>query len=219
MTWNRAVILAAVPVAGVAVIAGVVSYGHVEALALAQHQTIAQARLLPFAVDFLIVAGSVILLAGSALGWLGVVAGVVATLFANIESGIPYGPLSATVAAWPAIAFTVASFTLERWLKSQVGQGGQRGQEWPAGASATDIYAAEPEPVPATVAICGHEGGRTREEVVVNAYLHGRDCLGEPPSQRHLSATYGLHRTKVAALVGHLNGRHLQDPGEVPQEN
>ena len=88
-----------------------------------------------------------------------------------------------------------------------------------AGASATDIYAAEPEPVPATVAICGHEGGRTREEVVVNAYLHGRDCLGEPPSQRHLSATYGLHRTKVAALVGHLNGRHLQDPGEVPQEN
>jgi hypothetical protein len=32
---------------------------------------------------------------------------------------LPDGPLAATVAAWPAVAFTVASFVLERWLKSQ----------------------------------------------------------------------------------------------------
>ena len=68
-------------------------------------------------------AGSVILLAGSALGWLGVVLGVTGTLYANVMSGLPRGPLAATVAAWPAIAFTVASFMLERWLKSQVGNG------------------------------------------------------------------------------------------------
>ena len=66
-----------------------VSFSHIEALALAQHQTIAEARLLPLAVDGLIAAGSVILLAGYWLGWLGVVTGVAATLFANIESGLP----------------------------------------------------------------------------------------------------------------------------------
>ena len=68
-------------------------------------------------------AGSVILAAGCALGWLGLVLGVGATLFANLESGLPHGQLAAVVATWPAVAFTVASFMLERWLKSQVGNG------------------------------------------------------------------------------------------------
>ena len=110
---------AATPVAAVAIAAAILSYGHIEALALAHHQTITQARLLPFVVDFLIVAGSVIVLFGYWLGWLCVVAGVAGTVFANIESGLPYGAMSATIAAWPAIAFTVASFVLERWLKRQ----------------------------------------------------------------------------------------------------
>ncbi len=47
----------------------------------------------------------------------------------------------------------------------------------------------------------------TAEEAVVTAYLHGRDCLGEAPSQRHLSASFGVHRTKVAELVAPHNGR------------
>jgi hypothetical protein len=110
---------AAVPVAAVAVIAGVVSYSHIEALGLRTGQSITDARLLPLAVDGLIVAGSVILLAGSWLGWIGVALGVAGTLYANVMSGLPRGPLAATVAAWPALAFTVASFMLERWLKSQ----------------------------------------------------------------------------------------------------
>ena len=182
MTWNRTAILAALPVAAVAVIAGVVSYSHIEALGLMTGQSLADARLLPLAVDGLIVAGSVILLAGSWLGWIGVALGVAGTLYANVMSGLPRGPLAATVAAWPALAFTVASFMLERWLAAQADHGGQ------------------------DAAACGHDLTGPAEEVVVNAYLHGRDCLGQPPSQRSLAATYGLHRTKVAALVGHLNG-------------
>jgi hypothetical protein len=189
VTWTRQTLAVAAPVAAVAIIAGVVSYGHIEALALAQHQTIAQARMLPFAVDFLIVAGSVVVLGGYWLGWVGVVAGVAATLFANVESGLPYGPLAATVAAWPAVAFTVASFILERWIKRQVTHGGQGGRPDLAG-------------IPG----CTHAATGTAAEMVVSAYLHGRDCLGQAPSQRKLSATYGVHRTKVAALVGPLNG-------------
>jgi Protein of unknown function (DUF2637) len=120
VTWNRTALLAALPVAAVAVIAGIVSFSHIEALGLRTGQTITDARLLPLAVDGLIVAGSVILLAGSWLGWIGVALGVAGTLYANVMSGLPRGPLAATVAAWPAIAFTVASFMLERWLKAQV---------------------------------------------------------------------------------------------------
>jgi Protein of unknown function (DUF2637) len=119
MMWNRTALLAAAPVAAVAVIAGIVSFSHIEALGLRTGQSIADARLLPLAVDGLIVAGSVILLAGSWLGWLGVIPGIAATLFANVASGLPRGPLAATVAAWPALAFSVATFMLERWLKAQ----------------------------------------------------------------------------------------------------
>jgi Protein of unknown function (DUF2637) len=117
---TRPVVLAAIPVALVALVAGTVSYSHIVSLGLRTGQSPADAHLLPLAVDGLIVAGSVILLAGSRLGWIGVALGVAGTLYANVMSGLPRGPLPATVAAWPALAFTAASFMLERWLKSQV---------------------------------------------------------------------------------------------------
>jgi hypothetical protein len=190
VSWDRSAILAALPVAAVAVIAGVVSYSHIAALGLRTGQSPADAHLLPLAVDGLIVAGSVILLAGSLLGWLAVVPGIVATVFANVESGLPHGPLAATVAAWPALAFSLASFTLERWLKSRA------------------------KPAPAADSPCGHIVAETLEETVVRAYLHGRDCLGQPPSQRHLAATFNVSRPKVAELVGSLNGQHPPGTGE-----
>jgi len=168
----------------VAVVAGVVSYSHIVALGLRTGQSPADAHLLPLAVDGLIVAGSVILLAGSALGWLGVVPGIGATLFANVESGVGHGPLAATVAAWPAAAFSLASFVLERWLKARAKPSGASGRE------------------------CGHKLADAPERAVVLAYLHGRDCLGEPPSQRQLAAVWNVSWPKVAELVGSLNGQH-----------
>lgn len=147
VTWTRRAGAAALPVAAVAIIAGIVSYSHIEHLALAEHQPLTLARLFPFAVDGLIAAGSVVVLGGEQLGWLAVVPGVAATLFANIESGIGYGPLAATVAAWPAVAFSVASFVLERWIKRLAGQP-------PASTgvpAAPPFPAAAPPPVPADV--------------------------------------------------------------------
>lgn len=122
MLRNRQAIVIAAPVAVVAVVAGIVSYAHIEHLALAEHQPLDLARLFPFAVDGLIMAGSAVLLGGLRLGWLAVVPGIAATLFANVQSGLPFGVLAAVVAGWPAIAFSVASYVLERWLKGQVGQ-------------------------------------------------------------------------------------------------
>ena len=91
LRWNRDAIAAAIPVAAVAGIAGVVSYSHIVALGLRTHQGPADSHLLPIPIDGLIVAGSVILAAGSPLGWLGVALGVGGTLFANLQFGIPYG--------------------------------------------------------------------------------------------------------------------------------
>lgn len=182
MTDDRRVIAVAVPVAVVAAIAGVVSYGHIEALALHAYQPIAAARLYPFAVDGLIMAGSVLLLSRSLLGWLCVAPGIAATVYANVMSGVGHGPLAATVAAWPAAAFALASFTLERWLRNRV------------------------KPAETSDAACGHMVASTPEEAVVRAYLHERDCLGLTPSQRQLAATWNMSRPKVSELVGPLNG-------------
>jgi len=206
--WTRRTTAAAIPVAAVAAIAGVVSYSHIVALGLRTHQGETDSHLLPIPIDGLIVAGSVILAAGSPLGWLGVALGVGGTLFANLEFGIGYGPLSAAVSTWPAVAFTVATFMLERWLKSQAGRGGQGGQDDGDGTTGNRDFLSPPGQ-------CLHGPAGSAAEAVVLAFLHGRDCLGEAPSQRKLSARFDVHRTKVAELVGNLNG-HAPDTGDEP---
>jgi Protein of unknown function (DUF2637) len=108
--------LAALPVAVVAIAAGWQSYTHISDLATMTGQPHTDALLLPVVIDGLIVAGSVILLAGSWLGWLGVVPGIVATVFGNLMSAAGHGWLAGLVAAWPAAAFILATFMLERWL-------------------------------------------------------------------------------------------------------
>jgi hypothetical protein len=111
---------AGLAIAAVAAAAGVISFGHIYELTLALHQSVLTARLMPVAIDGLITVGSVVLLqSGSRLGWLGVGPGLALSVFANVESGIRYGWLSAVWAGIPALSFFLATFILERWLKSQ----------------------------------------------------------------------------------------------------
>ena len=149
---SRPVLLAALPIALVALVAGTVSYSHIVNLGLRTGQSPVDAHLLPLAVDGLIAAGSVILAAGSWLGWLGVIPGVGATLFANLESGLPHGQLAAIVATWPAVAFTMASFMLERWLRSQVSDTGRP-------TAPTDAVGPEPVHTHAPAVLNGHGSG------------------------------------------------------------
>jgi hypothetical protein len=213
--WTRNTFAVAVPVAAVAVIAGIVSFGHIETLALSVHQTLAAARMLPGSVDFLIVAGSAILLAGSALGWLGVVPGVAATLFANVESGLPHGPLSAVIASWPAVAFTLATLMLERWLKRQVtsasgapgpgGQGhGSTGTHLPLPASGPRPARAPRKPsVRAGQAAAGRPDETAPAGIDETALLAELLTSGKPlPSVRALSlATAGIPRSRQVERV------------------
>jgi hypothetical protein len=195
--WSR--LTAGLALVVVASVTGVISYTHVYDLTVSLHQPVMVARLMPFGVDGLIVVGSVVLLQAAAgqawLGWLGVVPGVAASLFANVESGLRWGPLAAGWAGVPAASFALATFLLERWLKAQASHGGQGGTQ---ATSALGSGAGED----GSASRCPHGVAATAEDAVIQAFLHARDCAQMPLSQRHLAAAFGVSRSKVAELVG-----------------
>lgn len=208
--WSR--LIAGLALAAVAGATGVISYRHIYELSIVLYQPPIVARLMPVGVDGLIVVGSVVLLQATPdrpyLGWFGVAPGIAVSVFANIESGIAHGWLAAAWAGVPAAGFALATFLLERWLKSQVGRGGSDGTprreiggESPRGSGAADQ--------------CPHGVARTVEEAVTLSFLHTRDCLRETPSQRQLATAFGQSRPRVAEMVGSLNGsapRQTEEP-------
>jgi hypothetical protein len=139
-------VLTGLAVLAVAVVAGYVSYGHIEVLALGHGYGIDAARVLPISVDGLIVAASMALLTGSA-PWLaraGLVLGILATLAANIAAGAQFGVVGALVNAWPAVAFIVASEILLRSLRAA--------RDIPSASGTAVTVAAEAPTAPGTVA-------------------------------------------------------------------
>jgi hypothetical protein len=105
----------------VAVIAAIVSYAHIESLALANGYSIGTARLLPFSVDGLIVASSLSLATGgrTALARTGLVLGVAATVAANVVFGVRFGVTGAVVNSRPAVSFIVSSEILVEMLRAR----------------------------------------------------------------------------------------------------
>ncbi|HET9081668.1 MAG TPA: DUF2637 domain-containing protein [Trebonia sp.] len=108
--------LAGLAVLTVAVIAAIVSFSHIETLALSHGQPIWDARFLPVSVDGMLVVSSLTLLADArarrpapGLARAGLVLGVVATVAANVVFGVHAGPVGAVISAWPAVAFIVAT--------------------------------------------------------------------------------------------------------------
>jgi hypothetical protein len=108
----------ALAVATVAAVAAVISYRHAYELVSTHGETGVTARLLPFTVDGLILAASMLILDAnrrhqsvpSLARWcLG--AGILATIGANLAHGLGHGPIGALVSAWPALALA-GSFEL-----------------------------------------------------------------------------------------------------------
>jgi hypothetical protein len=110
----------ALAVLGVATIAAIVSYTHVEGLALGHGYTLATARLLPFSVDGLIFAASMAHATGTrpALARTSLILGVLATIAANVVFGARHGLTGEVISAWPAVAFLLASEILVGMLKA-----------------------------------------------------------------------------------------------------
>jgi hypothetical protein len=118
MTDRLIRITTALAVATVAAVAAVISYRHAYELVSTHGETGVTARLLPFTVDGLILAASMLILEANrrhqpvpplARWCLG--AGILATIGANLAYGLGHGPIGALVSAWPALALA-GSFEL-----------------------------------------------------------------------------------------------------------
>jgi hypothetical protein len=111
-------ITTALAVATVAGVAAVISYRHAYELVSSHGEAGLTARLVPFTVDGLILAASMLILDANRRNrpvpplahWcLG--AGIIATIGANLAHGLSHGAIGALVSAWPALALA-GSFEL-----------------------------------------------------------------------------------------------------------
>ena len=102
----------------VAAVAAVISYRHAYELVSTHGETGVTARLVPFTVDGLILAASMLILDANRRNrpvpplarWC-LAAGILATIGANLAHGLGHGPIGALVSAWPALALA-GSFEL-----------------------------------------------------------------------------------------------------------
>lgn len=226
MSWVRAYapkVVSGLAIAAVAGAAGWVSYSHIYDLTLTLHQAVMVARLMPFSVDGLIVIGSVVLLTEAGqprLGWLGVGPGVAISLFANVESGIRYGVLAAVWAGIPAVAFSLATFLLERWLKAQTvpaapvtapavsGGVPDEPETVPAGApaavSASAPASAPAEPGSAPAVPGAHSNGSGVHPGEVRPFADEL-ARGEVPSLRRIRAELRVGQPKAQEIQARLS--------------
>ena len=193
---------------GVSLIAGVASYFHAYSVVTAAGATAPVSLLVPALADLVILGASADLLAasraGSARPRLTMVAlgvGIVVTLAMNVAAGSHHGLGGRLVAGWPALAFTLALESLAGLVRR--GRGGMSAAPAPAAQVVT--------------AGCGHGVAETRDERIVDAYLHMRDCLGATPSYRQLGTAFGVHHATADQVVkAALNGHAGPLPEEVP---
>lgn len=191
--------LAGLSLAALAAITGIVSYLHALAVVYLTGSAGLVAYLIPFVADLMIVTASLAILDAirhhapkPPLAMVSLVAGIGSTLAMNIVAGLHVSAGGALVAALPPVAFVLSLETLMGIVR----------------LARADDGASH---LTATGGQCPHQVAMSAEDAVVTAYLHARDCLGEPVSQRQLSATFGVPRPKVATLVGTLNGTRPND--------
>lgn len=96
----------------VAAIAAVISFVHIEHLAITHGQVWLASILLPLSIDGTVAAASLVMLRAARatlptppLARLMLALAVVATLAANIGYGLPFGLAGALLSGWPAVAF------------------------------------------------------------------------------------------------------------------
>lgn len=164
---------------------GFVSYTHISALLLDAHQSWKTAHIMPLVVDGQIVIGSVffMVVAGRQrfLGLIGVVPGILESLYANWESGISHGIRDALIAAAAAQVFAGSTLLFERWLKARAGDRVAR---------------------VVTVTIgCGHGVAASRDERILDAWSHLGECLGGEPTYRGVGLMLGIHNEIVRQVV------------------
>jgi Protein of unknown function (DUF2637) len=178
--------LAVVAVAGVAAI---ISYQHAYELVTTHGETGLTAHLLPFTVDGLIWAASMVVLDASRrnhpvprLAKWSLAVGIVATIGANLAHGLNHGPIGALVSAWPALAL-VGSFELLMLLIRTHQRASSTGSDDAMPNHSVPLADnVEPSVVP------------TLEQTVRSRHAEGH-------SQRSIARDLNIHRRKVKQII------------------
>jgi hypothetical protein len=181
----------------VAAIAAVVSFVHIEHLAVTHGQTTLAAMLLPISIDGTVAAASLVMLrvARADLGtpWLARLMlglSVAATLAANIAYGARYGLAGALLSGWPAVAF-IGSAEMAIGMVRRVRR-------------------ADPAKSPGTVTALVPTDAQSAAATALRATL----AAGNPLSGRQLESRFGLTRaeaTRVRELVAAESNGHAPE--------
>ncbi|MEU8340289.1 DUF2637 domain-containing protein [Spirillospora sp. NPDC048832] len=190
MTDRLIRITTALAVVAVAAVAAVISYRHAYELVHSHGESGPTARLVPFTVDGLIWAASMVILDASrrkqpapSLAKWSLAVGIAATLGANVAHGASHGPIGAIVSAWPALAL-VGSFELLMTLTRA--------------AASPDLVQDEQRTNPAQPRT---EVVQTPEQAVLDEYRASLNGPGRPLSQRYLAEKHGIDRRKVKQII------------------
>ncbi|GAA0577389.1 DUF2637 domain-containing protein [Actinomadura livida] len=193
MTDRLIRITTALAVVAVAAVAAVISYRHAYELVHAHGETGPTARLVPFTVDGLIWAASMVILDASRrqqpappLAKWSLAVGIVATVGANVAHGASHGVIGALVSAWPALAL-VGAFELLMTLTRNTSRSDLVQDE-------ASTEAAQPAP-PRT------EVEQTPEQAVLDEYRASLNGPGRPLSQRYLAEKHSIDRRKVKQII------------------
>jgi hypothetical protein len=184
-------ITTATAVATVAAVAAVISYQHAYELVSTHGETGLTARLVPFTVDGLILAASMLTLDANrrrqrvpplARWCLGT--GIVATTGANLAHGLSHGPIGALISAWPAVALA-GSFEL---LMTLIRTGRAATRPSPEGA------APQAAPITEHDAPLALTGAPSLDQTVRAWHTAGR-------SQRAIARDLDIDRRKVKRII------------------
>ena len=171
-----------------------ISYRHAYELVTTHGETGLTARLLPFTVDGLILAASMLILDASrrhhpapplARWCLGT--GIAATISANLAHGLDHGPIGTLVSAWPALALAGSFELLMTLIRTEPPV--ETTASPTAHANRAALAAAhDAPPVPASTPAV---------EQTVRAWHHaGR-------SQRAIARDLGIDRRKIKRIIDH----------------
>lgn len=192
MTDRLISITTALAVATVAAVAAVISYRHAYELVSTHGETGVTARLLPFTVDGLILAASMLILDAYRRGYRApplarwcLCAGIMATIGANLAHGLGHGATGALVSAWPALALAGSFELLMTLIRSETQ------------ANVADVPVAD---VSHLTLAAGHSAPHTSPEApsleeTVRAW-HNGGC-----SQRAIARELKIDRRKVKRIL------------------
>jgi hypothetical protein len=183
--------LAVVAVAGVAAI---ISYQHAYELVSSYGEHGVTARLLPFTVDGLIWAASMVVLDASRrnhrvprLAAWSLGAGILATVGANLAHGLGQGPIGALVSGWPALALVGSFELLMVLIRTQHQDNADRSADADSGHPVPALEQGGPPMVPPT---------RSLEQTVRTWHSAGH-------SQRAIARDLNIDRRKVKQIIEH----------------